>query len=101
MKYREYLNVQNQIERMYDFHPDFFDMIEATEKQALQKGFLYDTDDDSYPKSLRDYFDSKVAGNATLQKAMLEAAQRLYTLSNSGDIRDTMDDDTTFPTITD
>lgn len=101
MKYREYLSVQSQLERMYDFHPDFFDMLEVAEREALEKGFLYATEDDEYPGSLRDFFDSEIAQDAELQMAMLRAAQRIYTLSGSGSIISTMEDDTSFPSITD
>ena len=96
MNYIEYLHVQSQIERMHDFHPEFFDMLSEEEKNALHEGFLYDVPDDTYPESIKAFYDEKVAKNLTLQRQMLRAAQRIYTLSNSGSIEDSMKNNISF-----
>lgn len=92
MKYVEYLHVQSQIERMHEFHPEFFDSLSDGEKRALHEGLLYDVVDSAYPDSIRAYYDNEVAKNRHLQQAILEAAQKIYTLSGSGDIRESMKD---------
>lgn len=93
----EYLHIQSQVERMYDFHPDFFNMLNVDELEALQKGFLYDTDDDTYPESLRRYYEDNISMNEELQKQMFAATQKLYDLSGSGDLKDSMKNNVSFP----
>lgn len=90
MNYIEYLHTQSQIERLYDFHPDFFKDLEPTELSALSKGFLYDVDDDLYPDSIKQYYEQNINTNKELQNQMLSAAQRLYDLSGSGSLEDSM-----------
>lgn len=97
MNYTEYLHIQSQLERMYDFHPAFFQELEETELAVLRKGFLYDTDDDAYPHSIKQYYEEVVQTDERLQKQMFTAAQKLYDISNSGDLQDSLKDIVSFP----
>ena len=55
MDYKRYLRIQWRLEWFYDFHPDFFDNIPPEQKKLLQETFLYDTPDEGYPESLRNF----------------------------------------------
>lgn len=97
MNYMEYLHVQSQVERMYNFHPDLFDALDHKELEILRKGFLYDTDEAAYPQSLKQYYEDSVSGNEELQKQMLIVAQKLYDLSGSGKLEDGIKNNVSFP----
>lgn len=97
MNYTEYLHIQSQVERMYDFHPDFFDELDGVELEVLRKGFLYNTDDDTYPESLKQYYEDNVSTDEQLQKRMFAAVQKLYDLSGSGKLEDIIKSNVSFP----
>ena len=78
MDYKRYLRIQWRLEWFYDFHPEFFDDIPPEKKKLLQETFLYDTPDEGYPESLRDFYDEKISNNKTLHKEMLLAVDVLY-----------------------
>lgn len=81
---------------MYDFHPDFFDELDGAELEVLQKGFLYNTDDDTYPKSLKQYYEDNVSADEELQKRMFASVQKLYDLSGSGKLEDSIKNNVSF-----
>lgn len=97
MNYTEYLHIQSQVERMYDFHPEFFDELDGIELEILRKGFLYDTDDNTYPESLKQYYEDNVSVDEGLQKRMFAVAQKLYDLSGSGKLEDSIKNNVSFP----
>lgn len=88
MKYVEYLDMQSHLESLYDFHPEFFDVLNEDERQTLRAGFLYDVADNAYPESIKSFYEDTIAGNLEMQRKMLEAAQAVYTLSRSGDLHE-------------
>jgi len=86
MNYEQYIELQNRVEWLYDFHPDFFDQLEQKDREALQEGLLYDTDDADYPESIEVFYKNSIATNEKLQADMFKAAQKLYALSGSGNL---------------
>lgn len=86
MNYEQYIELQNKVEWLHDFHPDFFDQLKQEERSALQEGLLYDTADANYPESIKDFYEKSIAHNEKLQADMFKAAQKLYVLSGSGQL---------------
>ena len=97
VKYNEYLTLQSQVERLYDFHPDLFDKLSSDEYAILHNTLLFDTSDEEYPESIESFFYNTVAESPLTQTTLLSAAQHLYNLSNGGDVRDTLKDSVSFP----
>lgn len=93
MDYKRYLRIQWRLEWFYDFHPEFFDDIPPEQKKLLQETFLYDTPDEGYPESLRDFYDEKISNNKTLHKEMLLAVDVLYRTIGVGSFFDHDDSD--------
>lgn len=96
MNYIEYLHIQSQLERMDDFHPKAFDEINEDSKKLLSSTFLYDADDENYPKSIKDFYNDRIANDTKLQEVMLDAAQEVYDRLKSGDVREDMKDTISF-----
>jgi len=86
MNYQQYIELQNRVEWLHDFHPDFFDQLEPQERGSLQKGLLYDMADADYPESIKDFYEKSIAHDEKLQADMFKAAQKLYDLSGSGEL---------------
>jgi len=84
MNYKQFLALQNRIEWLYEFHPDFFEQLTSKQRESLHIGVLYDVSDQDYPKSIEAYYNEIVSGDEELQKDMLNSAQALYDLSGSG-----------------
>lgn len=78
MNYEKYIALQNRVEWFYDFHPNFLDNINADHKKTLQDTFLYDTLDEDYPESLREFYNSNIHSNIKLQRKMITAINALY-----------------------
>ena len=86
MNYKQYLALQSRIDWLHDFHPEFFDQLDAEQRSVLQRGLLYDTSDADYPESIEEFYRTVVEHDIRLQKDMFRAAQVLYDLSGSGDL---------------
>ena len=84
MTYKKYLALQTRLEWFYDFHPGFFDDIPASQKELLQRTFLYDTSDDEYPESIRKFYNDTIAGRPQLQHDMRIAVDALYRAAGAG-----------------
>lgn len=84
MNYEQYLYLQNRVEWLYSFHPEFFEQITSEQRKVLQTGVLYDTDDREYPKSIQNFFNENIASKPAVQKQLLESVQALYDVSGSG-----------------
>ena len=92
MTYKKYLALQTRLEWFYDFHPGFFDDISASQKELLQRTFLYDTSDDEYPESIRKFYNDTIAGLSQLQHDMRIAVDALYRAAGAGRLIDYADD---------
>ena len=92
MTYKKYLALQTRLEWFYDFHPGFFDDISASQKELLQRTFLYDTSDDEYPESIRKFYNDTIAGRSQLQHDMRIAVDALYRAAGAGRLIDYADD---------
>lgn len=92
MTYKKYLALQTRLEWFYDFHPGFFDDIPASQKELLQRTFLYDAPDDEYPKSIREFYNDTIAGRPQLQHDMRIAVDALYRAAGAGKLTDYIDD---------
>ena len=90
--YKKYLALQTRLEWFYDFHPGFFDDIPASQKELLQRTFLYDAPDDEYPKSIREFYNDTIAGRPQLQHDMRIAVDALYRVAGAGTLTDYIDD---------
>jgi len=86
LNYEQYLALQTRVDWLYDFHPEYFDQLEAPQRVALQKGLLYDTEDSNYPESIRQYYETSIETNNKLQQDIIRAVQTLYALSGSGEL---------------
>lgn len=84
MDYKKYLDLQTRLEWFYDFHPSFFDDISSNQKKLLQETFLYDTSDEDYPKSIREFYDKKICDDKNLHKEMILAIDALYQAAGAG-----------------
>mgnify|MGYP000011961817 FL=1 len=92
VNYKKYLALQTRLEWFYDFHPGFFDDIPASQKELLQRTFLYDAPDDGYPESIRKFYDDTIAGYPKLQHDMRVAVDALYRVAGAGKLTDYTDD---------
>lgn len=92
MNYKKYLALQTRLEWFYDFHPGFFDDIPASQKELLQRTFLYDTSDDEYPESIRKFYNDTIAGRPQLQHDMRIAVDALYRAAGAGKLTDYIGD---------
>ena len=92
VNYKKYLALQTRLEWFYDFHPGFFDDIPASQKELLQRTFLYDTSDDEYPESIRKFYNDTIAGCPQLQHDMRIAVDALYRVAGAGTLTDYIDD---------
>ena len=92
VNYKKYLALQTRLEWFYDFHPGFFDDIPASQKELLQRTFLYDTSDDEYPESIRKFYNDTIAGRPQLQHDMRIAVDALYRAAGAGRLIDYADD---------
>lgn len=92
MTYKKYLVLQTRLEWFYDFHPGFFDDIPASQKELLQRTFLYDAPDDGYPESIRKFYDDTIAGRPQLQHDMRIAVDALYRAAGAGKLTDYIGD---------
>ena len=92
MTYKKYLALQTRLEWFYDFHPGFFDDIPASQKELLQRTFLYDTSDYEYPESIRKFYNDTIAGRPQLQHDMRIAVDALYRAAGAGKLTDYIDD---------
>ena len=92
VNYKKYLALQTRLEWFYDFHPGFFDDISASQKELLQRTFLYDTSDDEYPESIRKFYNDTIAGRPQLQHDMRIAVDALYRAAGAGRLIDYADD---------
>ena len=78
MNYKKYLEFQSVVESFYDFHPEFFSELSETDRNILQKGFLYDTPDSDYPTSIEAYYEKTISGEPEFSKALVLALDALY-----------------------
>ena len=92
VNYKKYLALQTRLEWFYDSHPGFFDDISASQKELLQRTFLYDTSDDEYPESIRKFYNDTIAGRPQLQHDMRIAVDALYRVAGAGTLTDYIDD---------
>lgn len=88
MNYDRYLELQTRLEWFYDFHPEFFDDILPEQKKLLQDTFLYDAPDESYPESLRDFYNKNIDNQPALQNDMLLAVDALYKVAGASSLFD-------------
>ena len=82
VNYKKYLALQTRLEWFYDFHPGFFDDIPASQKELLQRTFLYDAPDDN----------DTIAGRPQLQHDMRIAVDALYRAAGAGKLTDYIGD---------
>ena len=85
MDYEKYLEYQNRVEWLYDFHPDFFEELSPSDREALEQFFLYKVSDEEYPVSIKEFFESRVAKDESVQQGIIQALRSLYEISGSGD----------------
>lgn len=86
LNYKQYLALQNRVDWLYGFHPEYFDELDPQFRTALHTGLLYDVDDKDYPESIEEYYKTSVETDLKLQQDMLRAAKMLYSLSGSGEL---------------
>ena len=92
VNYKKYFALQTRLEWFYDFRPGFFDDISASQKELLQRTFLYDTSDDEYPESIRKFYNDTIAERPQLQHDMRMAVDALYRAAGAGRLTDYADD---------